>query len=57
MYDRIPYQVKQREGDRGITKENKEKSRHTDFKEDKSNGNASVAISHVRLRKLDSKKE
>jgi len=57
VYDRIPYQVKQREGDRRITKENKEKSRHTDFKEDKSNGSANVANSRVRLTKLDSKKE
>ena len=28
MYDEIPYQVKQRAGDRGITAENMEKSKH-----------------------------
>jgi len=33
-YDGIPYQVKQRTGDRGITAENVEKSQHTDFNED-----------------------
>ena len=32
MYDRIPYQVKQRAGDRGITAKDMEKSQHTDFK-------------------------
>jgi len=31
VYDRIPYQDKQRAGDRGITAENMEKSQHTDF--------------------------
>jgi len=30
-YNGIPYQVKQRAGDRGITAENMEKSQHTDF--------------------------
>jgi len=32
VYDRIPYQVKQRAGDRGITAKDMEKSQHTDFK-------------------------
>jgi len=49
VYDRIPYQVKQRAGDRGIIAENIEKSQHTDFNEDKTNESASVACSHVRL--------
>ena len=31
VYNGIPYQVKQRAGDRGITAENMEKSQHTDF--------------------------
>ena len=44
MYDRIPYQVKQRAGDRGITTENKEKSQHTVFNEDKTNESASVGV-------------
>ena len=48
-YDRIPYQVKQRAGDRGITAEKKEKSQHTDFNEDTSNESASVACSNIRL--------
>jgi len=52
VYDRIPYQVKQRAGDRGIIAENIEKSQHTDFNEDKTNESASVACSHVRLWKL-----
>jgi len=34
LYDGIPYQVKQRAGDRGITAEDMEKSQHTDFNED-----------------------
>jgi len=34
VYDGIPYQVKQRAGDRGVTAENTEKSQHTDFNED-----------------------
>ena len=29
MYDGIPYQIKQRAGDRGVTAENMEKSQHT----------------------------
>ena len=29
MYDDIPYQIKQRAGDRGVTAENMEKSQHT----------------------------
>jgi len=45
MYDRIPYQVKQRAGDQGITAENMEKSQHTDFNEDTTNESASVACS------------
>jgi len=32
LYDGIPYHVKQRAGDRGITEENMEKSQHTDFR-------------------------
>jgi len=43
VYDRIPYQVKQRAGDRGITAENMEKSQHIDFNEDNTNENASLA--------------
>ena len=34
VYDGIPYHVKQRAGDRGITAEDMEKSQHTDFNED-----------------------
>jgi len=34
VYDGIPYQVKQRAGDRDITAENMEKSEHTNFNED-----------------------
>ena len=45
MYDRIPYEVKQRAGDRGITAENMEKSQHTDFDKDMTNESASVACS------------
>ena len=37
MYDGIPYQVKQRAGDRGITAENMEKSQHIDINEDTTN--------------------
>ena len=44
MYDGIPYQVKQRAGDRGITTENMEKSQHTDFNEDTTDERASVAV-------------
>jgi len=47
--DRIPYQVKQRAGDRDITAENMEKSQHTDFNEDTTNESASVACSNIRL--------
>ena len=43
MYDGIPYQVKQRAGDQGITAENMEKSQHTDFNEDTTNESANVA--------------
>jgi len=43
VYDGIPYQVKQRAGDRGITAENMENSQHTDFNEDTTNESASVA--------------
>jgi len=49
VYDGIPYQVKQRAGDRGITAEKKEKSQHTDFNEDTSDESASVACSKIRL--------
>jgi len=36
VYDRIPYQVKQRAGDQGITAKNMERShQHTDFNKDK----------------------
>jgi len=34
VYDGIPYQVKHRASDRGITAEDMEKSQHTDFNED-----------------------
>ena len=37
MYDGIPYQVKQRAGDRSITAENMNKSQQTDFNEDTTN--------------------
>jgi len=53
VYDRIPHQVKQSAGYRGITAENMEKSQHTDFNEDKANESAGVACSHVRLWKPD----
>ena len=42
MYDRIPYQVKQRAGDQGITAKDMEKSQHTDFNEDTTNESAIV---------------
>jgi len=48
----IPYQVKQRAGDRGITAENMEKWQHANFNEDTINETASVACSNVRLWKL-----
>ena len=57
VYDRIPYQVKQGAGDRGITSENIEKSQHADFDEDSTNESASVACSNVRLWKLDNQRE
>ena len=57
VYDGIPYQVKQRAGDRGITAENMEKSQLSDFNEDTTNESASVAVSNIRLWKLDSRKE
>ena len=47
MYDGIPYQVKQRAGDRGITAENMENSQHTDFNEDTTNESASVAHAYM----------
>ena len=47
MYDGIPYQVKQKAGDRGITAENVDKSQHTDFNENTINESASVACSNV----------
>ena len=47
MYDGIPYQVKQRAGDPGITAQNMEKSQHTDFNEDTTNESASVACSNM----------
>jgi len=47
--DGIPYQVKRRAGDRGITAENIEKSQHADFNEDTANESASVACSNVCL--------
>jgi len=56
VYDRIPYQIKQRAGDWGITAENMEKSQHTNFNEDTTNESASVACSNVWLWKLDSQK-
>ena len=40
VYDEIPYQVKQKAGDRGITAENMEKSQHTDFNKDTTNESA-----------------
>jgi len=43
VYDGIPYQVKQRAGNRAITAENMEKSQHTDFNEDTTSKSASVA--------------
>jgi len=42
VYYGIPYQVKQRAGDRGITAENMEKSQHTDFNEDTTNESSIV---------------
>ena len=57
VYDGIPYQVKQRAGDRGITAENVEKSQHTNFNEDMTNESASVVCSNIWLWKLDSQKE
>ena len=57
VYDGIPYRVKQRAGDRGITALNMEKSQHTDFDEDTTNESASVTCSNIRLWKLDSQKE
>ena len=47
MYDGIPYQVKQRAGDRGFTAENIEKSQHTSFNEYTTNESASVACSNI----------
>jgi len=42
VYDGIPYQVKQRAGDQGITAENMENSQHTDFNEDTTNESTSL---------------
>jgi len=42
VYDGIPYQVKQRAGDRGIIAENMDKPQHTDFNEDTTNESATV---------------
>jgi len=49
VYDGIPYQVKQRAGDQGITAENMEKSQLSDFNEDTTNESATVAVSNIRL--------
>jgi len=49
VYDRIPYQVKQKAGNRGISAENMEKSQHTNFKEDTTNESTSVVCSNVQL--------
>jgi len=51
VYDGIPYQVKQRAGDRGVTAKNIEKSQHTDFNEDTTNESASVACESWTRRK------
>ena len=56
VYDGIPYQVKQRAGDRGITAENMEKSQHTDFNEGTTNESTSVACSNMRLWKIHSER-
>ena len=45
VYDGIPYQVKQRAGDRGTTTENMEKSQYTDFNKGTTNESTSVACS------------
>jgi len=37
VYNRIPYQVKERAGNPGITAENMEKSQHIDFNKNKTN--------------------
>jgi len=57
VYDGIPYQVKQRAGDWGITAESMEKLQHTDFNKDRTNESASIACSYVRLWKLNTRKE
>ena len=44
MYDGIPYQVKQRAGDRGITAENMKKSQHSDFNEGTTNESAGWTV-------------
>jgi len=51
MYDGIPYQVKQRAGDQGITAENMEKPQHIDFNEDMTNESTSrpIACSNIWL--------
>jgi len=48
-YDGIPYQVKQRAGDRRITAESIKKQQHTDFNEDTANESANVACSNIWL--------
>jgi len=45
------YQVKQGAGDRGVTAENIEKSQHTDFYENTTNKNVSVACKSWTLKK------
>ena len=49
MYNGIPYQVKQRAGDRGITAENVEKLQHTYFNEDTTNESSGVSCSNIQL--------
>jgi len=56
VHDGIPYQVKQRAGDRGITAENMEKSQHVDFNEDTTNESASVATRKYKLNILKNTK-
>jgi len=45
VYNRIPCQVEQEDGDRGITAENMEKSQRTDFNENTTGESTSVACS------------
>jgi len=44
VYDGIPYQVKQRAGDRSVAAENMEKSQHIDFNEDTTNESAKCGL-------------